>query len=57
MYFVKNDTSDLAGLLLDTIEIFGLKSEPSEVICNCMATSLTYTYNRQTKVRELNISV
>ncbi|KAI0217991.1 Maltase-glucoamylase, intestinal [Lamellibrachia satsuma] len=50
MSFVKNGTSDLVGLFLDTIEIFGVHGRPSEVTCNCMATSLTYTYNPQTKV-------
>ena len=55
MSFVKNGTSDLVGLFLDTIEIFGVHGRPSEVTCNCMATSLAYTYNPQTKVRERDI--
>ena len=52
MSFVKKGSSDLVGLVLDTIEIFGVKRRPNEVMCNCLATSLVYSYNPLTKVCE-----
>ncbi|KAK2188013.1 hypothetical protein NP493_147g04004 [Ridgeia piscesae] len=50
MSFVRKGSSQLVGLVLDTIEIFGVKRRPNEVMCNCLATSLVYSYNPQTKV-------
>jgi len=50
MSFVRKGSSELVGLVLDTIEIFGVKRRPNEVMCNCLATSLVYSYNPQTKV-------